>query len=946
MSGGSSGSSQPTTTTVNQTSIPAYAQPYVESTLGQAQALTSQSQYQPYSSSNLFAPFTPLQNQAMGNISNMQVSPQIQQGTDLANQAGSMAGQYGNMGAQSGATGQNLGTQGGAAFGNMGAQAGASYGQNATDPNAVASYMNPYIQNTLQPAQQLLNQQYGMQGAAEQSAATSQGAFGGSREALMAGLNQQNANLASNQLVGNAYNQAYNTANTNMQNAAQLGISGANAGLQGVNTQLAGTAQGMQGAQAGISGTNAQLQAAGTLGQLGQTNYSQQMGIDQAQLGAGAQQQQQQQNVNNFNYQQSLNEQNFPYQNLSFMQGMYSGLPMSQSSQQMYQAQPSIVPQAVGAAGAYMTSNAMKPGGKTGGLGSKIAGYAGGGIVALAGGGDTSQNATGVPSGSAISQLNPLTLPSALASLSTEQVQGYARSVPPGTVAAELVNTELQKRTSTQQSVASIPAINGAQRTAAQMSPNELPQQAGLAGQRGLPGKAGISAYGKQADFQVPTGAQGGIVAFGGGGNTGNTPDKNFLNPIQSYDMNGEPINPYLTPNEQNLLVLQTAKEQEKAAGMPQNPYEGPVQSEETLKYSAAGQGADPTSLSSNGSSFPTSMPPAAPPPSPNYAGDVNASMANPMEAGASGAAPTPSLSPAANVANAKAAPITGAMPTGATTAAGDKISFGKAAPSPAGLGSFADFKSRIADEAKLSPEDQAQLNKQRQNNEAKVARAANQESNVVNQSLMQGFLAMMGGRTMAEGVAKAAEKFGNTYATADQAAKAATEKAAEAQDAQSQYEMALKRGDKKLAADMVEKYDKISIDKYKADLDYSAKTAATSAAGAANIIAKQQTLLGGLTNALTNANAKRDAAIKNELTPMQKSFDAQYLMVPDKEKPAFTEAYNKAVKLKRLEIEKTYDKITDPIERDLSYYRGNLTGRGNGSSDSTSKITLLGPKP
>lgn len=246
MSGGSSGSSQPTTTTVNQTSIPAYAQPYVESTLGQAQALTSQSQYQPYSSSNLFAPFTPLQNQAMGNISNMQVSPQIQQGTDLANQAGSMAGQYGNMGAQSGATGQNLGTQGGAAFGNMGAQAGASYGQNATDPNAVASYMNPYIQNTLQPAQQLLNQQYGMQGAAEQSAATSQGAFGGSREALMAGLNQQNANLASNQLVGNAYNQAYNTANTNMQNAAQLGISGANAGLQGVNTQLAGTAQGMQ----------------------------------------------------------------------------------------------------------------------------------------------------------------------------------------------------------------------------------------------------------------------------------------------------------------------------------------------------------------------------------------------------------------------------------------------------------------------------------------------------------------------------------------------------------------------------------------------------------------------------------------------------------------------------------------------------------------------------
>ena len=929
MSGGSSGSSQPTTTTVNQTSIPAYAQPYVESTLGQAQALTSQSQYQPYSSSNLFAPFTPLQNQAMGNISNMQVSPQIQQGTDLANQAGGMAGQYGNMGAQSGATGQNLGTQGGAAFGNMGAQAGASYGQNATDPNAVASYMNPYIQNTLQPAQQLLNQQYGMQGAAEQGAATSQGAFGGSREALMAGLNQQNANLASNQLVGNAYNQAYNTANTNMQNAAQLGISGANAGLQGVNTQLAGTAQGMQGAQAGISGANAQLQAAGTLGQLGQTNYSQQMGINQAQLSAGAQQQQQQQNVNNFNYQQSLNEQNFPYQNLSFMQGMYSGLPMSQSSQQMYQAQPSIVPQAIGAAGAYMTSNAMKPGGKTGGLGSKIAGYAGGGIVALAGGGDTSQNATGVPSGSAISQLNPLTLPSALASLSTEQVQGYARSVPPGTVAAELVNTELQKRTNTQQSVASIPAINGAQRTAAQMSPNELPQQAGLSGQRGLPGKAGISAYGKQADFQVPTGAQGGIVAFGGGAYVMSETEGGAALPYrqqQGATTATPPVNTYV-PSEQ--IPLDQAQLNTPYSELPKELSE---QDKQQLAIETTRQAA--------------AIPTVATQPSPNYAGDVNASMANPMEAGASGAAPTPSLSPAANVANAKAAPITGAMPTGATTAAGDKISFGKAAPSPAGLGSFADFKSRIADEAKLSPEDQAQLDKQRQRADAKVARAANQESNVVNQSLMQGFLAMMGGRTMAEGVAKAAEKFGNTYATADQAAKAATEKAAEAQDAQSQYEMALKRGDKKLAADMVEKYDKISIDKYKADLDYSAKTAATSAAGAANIIAKQQTVLGGLTNSLTNTNAKRYTAIKDEIGPMEKTYNAQLTMTPPKEQAALTEEHNRAVKRKTLEINALFDKLTDPIERDLSYYRGNLTGRGNGSSDSTSKITLLGPKP
>ena len=410
------GGGTPTQTTQTASTIPNYAQPYVMPTLGQGQALTdiNNNPYQPYQGQQL-AGFSPMQAQGMTAIGDMQVAPQIGQATDIANQASAggmnsapVAYGYGAQGSQAGQAGQGIGTQGGLGYGSQaagltgaalgagaaGMQAGMSYGQNAQDPNAVASYMNPYIQNTLAPSLQLMNQQYGMQGAQEQGAATSAGAFGGSREALMQGLNQQNRNLAGNQLVGNAYNQAYNTANANMQQAAGLGmqgaqtglagISGANqlygTGLQGVNTALAGTAQGMQGAQTGLQGVagaqagyNTALNGANTLGNLGMDQYNQQMGIAQAQMDAGAQQQALQQQGLNTAYNQYQQQLQYPYQQLSFMQGLYTGLPMQNQAQTMYQ-NPSAVSQAAGLGTAAMGAYGMyKMGQKEGGLTKSMA---------------------------------------------------------------------------------------------------------------------------------------------------------------------------------------------------------------------------------------------------------------------------------------------------------------------------------------------------------------------------------------------------------------------------------------------------------------------------------------------------------------------------------------------------------------------------------------------
>jgi hypothetical protein len=201
-----------------------------------------------------------------------------QAGQNAANIGTTGGMRYGNQGAQAGQTAGAIGTAGGMGYGSMGAQAGQqgagygalgtqqglSYGQNAQNPYSVQSYMNPYIQATLAPALALQNQQFGMQNVQNQSQATQQGAFGGGRSAVMQGLNQQNQDLAQNQLVSNAYNQAYNTANQNMQNAASLGMQGAGLGIQGQNAAMQGAGLGLQGVNAAIAGQQANIQGANT----------------------------------------------------------------------------------------------------------------------------------------------------------------------------------------------------------------------------------------------------------------------------------------------------------------------------------------------------------------------------------------------------------------------------------------------------------------------------------------------------------------------------------------------------------------------------------------------------------------------------------------------------------------------------------------------------------
>jgi hypothetical protein len=347
------GGGAPTSTTVQNTSIPEYAQPYVESTLGKAAAVTdiSQNPYQPYQGQQV-ATFTPMQNQAFQNVGNQQIAPQLNDASNIAYQTG----QYG------------LGTQGTAAqlqnaslgYGAMAANTGNQFAQNATNPYVQQAYMNPYLQASLQPALQEVQRQYDITGTQEMGNATKSGAYGGSREALMAAENQRNKNLAMNQMIGQGYNAAFDKGQQAQQFGANLGLQGLQAGQQGVQGAVSAGNYGLQGlGQAGAS--------ASTLGQLGQTQFGQEQAANQAMLAAGTQQQALQQKGLDTAYQQYQAQLNYPYQQLGFMSDLLRGLPLTQQSQSIYQ-NPSMVSQAAGLGtagiGAYGMYNMMnKPAG-------------------------------------------------------------------------------------------------------------------------------------------------------------------------------------------------------------------------------------------------------------------------------------------------------------------------------------------------------------------------------------------------------------------------------------------------------------------------------------------------------------------------------------------------------------------------------------------------------
>lgn len=226
-------------------------------------------------------------------------------------------------------------------------------------------------------ATNILNAQQGLQAAlANQQAGLTAGGQNlqallgvqqlGAGQSMQAQLANQQALQAAQQAAEQSRQYGYGQGMTSAQLAAQYGLAGQQLGEQ---SRQYGAGLGLQGLQTGIS-------AAGALGGLGQQQFAQQQAAIQQQSQLGAQQQALTQQALDTAYQNYLTQMNFPYQQLSYMSNLVRGTPMGMNTQsQVYQPAPSNL----------QTLSAL-------GLGaygmSKLGGFAKGGMVGYADGGD------------------------------------------------------------------------------------------------------------------------------------------------------------------------------------------------------------------------------------------------------------------------------------------------------------------------------------------------------------------------------------------------------------------------------------------------------------------------------------------------------------------------------------------------------------------------------
>jgi len=364
----------------SQTAIPDYAKPYVQDLLGKAAAVTdtTQNPYMQYMGERV-AQFTPMQQQAFEGAQGMQTAPQLQQATDLTGLASQAALNYGayNPGMFSAYTVQNPSLN----YYQMDPSHGVTT-ESFTRPSTQEAYMSPYMANVVARQQADAQRQSDIASQIQGAQAARAGAFGGSGDYLMRGQARNNLARLQNDIFAQgqqaAFQQGQQQFNTEQAARLQANLANQQAGLQvggqnlqaklgvqqlgagqDLQAQLANQQQLMQaqqlaeqsrqyGAGLGLQGLQTALTGAGQLGNLGQTQFGQQVGINQLQNQYGTQQQQQVQNMLNNQYQDYLGYQNYPYKQLGFMSDMLRGLPLTQQSNTIYQAAPSAVSQVAG----------------------------------------------------------------------------------------------------------------------------------------------------------------------------------------------------------------------------------------------------------------------------------------------------------------------------------------------------------------------------------------------------------------------------------------------------------------------------------------------------------------------------------------------------------------------------------------------------------------------
>ena len=365
-------------TSTSQTTIPEYAKPYAEKMLGKSEALT-ESPYQAYGGQRM-AGSTPEQQAARQNVAGMQQPGQFAAGTGLATAGGAQALQAGQYapGVFTAPLTQAQQLQQFQAQGPSGVGTGM---ESFTGQGTAAQFMSPYMQNVVdvQKQEAIRDAQKGQ--LAQNLAAARQGTYGGARQLLAGTERERNlqdqmakiqatgsqagydaAQRAFEQEQGRGLQAGMQTQQLGTQTGlanlqALLGVqqfgAGQNLESQRANQQALLDAQRMAeqsrqfGGSLGLQGAQAATQAGATLGQLG--IGQQQAGIDlaKAQEAFGAMGQAEQQKALDLQYQDFLQQQQYPYKQLGFMSDILRGSAnlAATGGKTVYEAPPSVASQ-------------------------------------------------------------------------------------------------------------------------------------------------------------------------------------------------------------------------------------------------------------------------------------------------------------------------------------------------------------------------------------------------------------------------------------------------------------------------------------------------------------------------------------------------------------------------------------------------------------------------
>ena len=332
-----------------ESSLSNWAGDYVTDMLGKGQAL-SNLPYEAYTGT-LSAPASGLQNDAFGGIAGLTLPDGYGDAAGMQNEVYDAAGQAG----QYDPLGYNPADYNPLAYNPGGDYQAGNIGTEMWNNDFADQYMNPYIQQALNPQLEEMARQSDIQRLQDTSRLTKAGAYGGSRQAIMESENNDNMMRLMAELTGKGYQGAYEsgadmfTSDYGRDLQAQIANEqaqqyGADLGLRGEQlreqSRQFGATHGLSGerlmedsrqfgANLGLKGIAEQLAASRALTDTTDRGFQAQRDIFGDQLDAGEVQRGITSEGLAADKQQFEEERDFPYKQVQYQHSLLGGMPLA-----------------------------------------------------------------------------------------------------------------------------------------------------------------------------------------------------------------------------------------------------------------------------------------------------------------------------------------------------------------------------------------------------------------------------------------------------------------------------------------------------------------------------------------------------------------------------------------------------------------------------------------